>query len=564
MKVLLEVFKYTGPYNRKLVFINTIMCVSMGLNIIHPLIFGRFIDYVTNKEVSNALKIILFIAILFLINLGIKFIQKYYLAKLIANIQIDVKLKMVKRIMAKDMDDYQLIPKGEMMNKIENDTKAFSNVLSELLNIFIDCISILVVFIILLNINLLLVSILFITCPLTLFIFKFYGKKIRKKDISVKQSLDHYLTYLGELLSSFKLFKLLNNEAEGVNRYSQKNDLVYKLSLEKMLLNIKSGTIIEFINYISYLLILILGVYLIYKGDLTIGILIAFTSYSNNFNQSFLRFGQLNTFFQEAIVSINRVKNLLDVPAETKCDVNNMSSHMTIPSFEEGRMVLCNVCYEYSNEFSPIFKNINIAIPLKKIVLFKGVSGSGKTTLLNILSGLYVGYTGEILINQYNVKNIPHHIYKKKICLVSQNHFLLSGTIKENLLLANPDATNEDLIKVCKLVNIYDFITSLENNFDTLIGHNGLDLSTGQQQRLSIARSLLRDAEIYLFDEITASLDKENQSIIESLLIYLNKVKGKTIVLVTHDSMIKNAADLTFEVKNGQIHQIQSVLFPTF
>ncbi|KOP78942.1 hypothetical protein AMS59_07810 [Lysinibacillus sp. FJAT-14745] len=330
-----------------------------------------------------------------------------------------------------------------------------------------------------------------------------------------------------------------------------------------MRLSIKSGSIIELINYTSYLVILILGIYFIYTGSLTIGILIAFTTYANNFSQSFLRFSQLNTFFQEAIVSVNRVKNLLEDPKE---NIGNSEVSINLdPMYfsKQGEIIFRDVSFSHSETSSSVLENVNFRIPLRKIVLIKGTSGSGKTTLLNILSGLYVGYQGDIFISDTNIRHIPNDIYKKKVCLVSQEHFIMTGTIKENLLLGKPNATDDELIRICEMVNIYSFIETLEDSIETVIGYNGLELSTGQQQRLSIARSLLRDADIYLFDEITAALDKENQVNIEVLLKYLNKEKQKTIILVTHNPVLIKEADKIFEVDKNQVKESKSFFVST-
>ncbi|KOP78943.1 hypothetical protein AMS59_07815 [Lysinibacillus sp. FJAT-14745] len=204
MRILVEVFRYTSIYKTKLFLVNILMGLSMILGIVHPLLFGKFIDFITVKDLNSASNMIIFMALLFLVNLFFKIIQKYYLAKFACYIQMDIKLKMIKRIMKMDMDEYQLKAKGELMNKIENDTKAFSEVVSEFLSIVIDFISIIIVIVILININIILASILFLSCPLAIIIFKYFGKRIRMMDTHIKKDLDHYLTYLGELLSSFK------------------------------------------------------------------------------------------------------------------------------------------------------------------------------------------------------------------------------------------------------------------------------------------------------------------------------------------------------------------------
>lgn len=159
-------------------------------------------------------------------------------------------------------------------------------------------------------------------------------------------------------------------------------------------------------------------------------------------------------------------------------------------------------------------------------------------------------YEGEIIFNGINIKDIPHNIYSRKVCLISQTHEIISGSIKENLVLGNEDATFEELNEICSLVNLVTFIQSLDKGYNTLLGINGIDLSVGQKQKISLARALLVDADVYLFDEATASLDSENKNIIFDLLEYLKIEKGKTIILVSHDTVPDNLIDKIILLSN--------------
>ncbi len=184
-----------------------------------------------------------------------------------------------------------------------------------------------------------------------------------------------------------------------------------------------------------------------------------------------------------------------------------------------------------------------------------GSSGSGKTTLMDLIAGLYSDYTGDIYLGEHNIKDIPQDILSKKLCYVTQEHFMFSQTIIDNLLLGIKTTDNK-LKSICKKVNMHDYIESLPEKYHTKLGYNGINLSVGQLQRLSIARALLRDSEIYLFDEITSSLDKENENLIEHTIEGLKK-EGKIIILITH----KQPQSLSFKstvlkLKNGEVYEV--------
>lgn len=196
-------------------------------------------------------------------------------------------------------------------------------------------------------------------------------------------------------------------------------------------------------------------------------------------------------------------------------------------------------------------KNISLEIEENKITALVGKSGEGKTTLLNILSGLYDNYSGDIYIGNVNIKNISKNYLREKVCYVLQESFLFSLSIKDNFKILNNKISDLEIVEICKTVNIHNFIMSLPERYNTQIGFNGIQLSVGQKQRLSIGRALSKNADIFLFDEITSALDSQNEESLMNLIKDLSK--QKTILIISHKESTIKYADKIITLESGEI-----------
>lgn len=546
MRYLLYIYKELSPYKKEMSIIFILTGVPIFLVIMQPILLGKLIDSINLNNLNKCFEIIFIMTTIYCFNILLKAMQKYKTFIILYKIQLDLKIGILNKIFNLKINKFNNIPKGEIINKIENDTKSFSNMFPEIIKIIVDILSFIIVCLMLLKISLILSLTLILICPFILFIFFFFGKKTRHADTQAKLHLDHYLNLLNEGLERFTLIKTFSSETAIINKYKQRLNIYQFHSLQKNTLNIKFNLIVELLTYLSYTLVLAGGTFLIINNNLTIGELIAFSTYSSNFNQALLRFSQVNLIIQEATVSIKRIEDINNT-------LNIDSTYKTLTYEEksnENRIDIIKLSYCYSNSKKIILNKITNSIIFPQVVQIKGPNGSGKTTLLNILAGLIDDYEGEIIFNGTNIKDIPHYIYSQKVCLISQTHEIISGSIKENLLLGKKNATFEELNEVCSLVNVNHFIQNLDDGYNTLLGINGIDLSVGQKQKISLARALLVDADVYLFDEATAALDNKNKYIIFELIEYLKKEKGKTIILVSHDTIPDNLADKIILLSN--------------
>lgn len=546
--VLKKTVGFIKPYKFNFILCMILLVMTIGISTLSPFLFGKTIDYLSQKDITNVVKLIIIIGLLYISNIFIGYAQKYLLLNLASKIEIDVRKFVFENFVNLSVSAFEKSKKGEFITKLDQDIQVFTNILTQKLTIFVDIGSVILIGIMLLKINRIMTLILICLFPLSFIIFTVYGRKIRIKEQELKHDKDGYFTFLQEVIGGFKTIKLFNAGSTICRIYLDIISGLYKIGIKKMMLSTKAGSSSQFTNFICYITILSMGTVQILAGNLTIGGLVAFNSYSVGFTNSILKITHLNTEIQEALVALNRVFDLIEqVPS---AENNNCNIKIDKEAFKE-EIDINGLWYKYKEDGQYILKNINLKIPAKKTTAIAGYSGSGKTTLLNILSGMYTNYTGDIQIGNHCFKTISSNILSRYICFVTQESFLFSMTIKENMLLAKPEATIAEIENACIKANIYQDIICLPNGFDTKIGYSGIELSIGQKQRLSVARALLTEACIFLFDEVTSALDGESEMHIRTLMKKLSE--NYTVIVISHRLTTICDADNFVLIKNGEV-----------
>lgn len=288
-----------------------------------------------------------------------------------------------------------------------------------------------------------------------------------------------------------------------------------------------------------------MGIYQIYVNNLTLGIFLTFMSYSTEFSSAIISLTQLNAKVQEALVSIGRINDIIIQSQTTKFNKEvqiNKDTHV---------IEIRNLSFCYGEK--RIFKDLNFSFNAGKLYTIIGKSGTGKSTFLEILKGNIKNYAGEILIDEINIKELSSEAINDIITMVSQKDVLFSDTIKKNIIF-NSQIEDGKIINACKLACINEEIEGLPKQYQTELGVDIRALSKGQQQRMLIARALIGETPIYLFDEVTASLDEENEMGIVNLM---RKLAEKYIVIaVSHREKTIKHSDVVLEIKKGKLKVI--------
>jgi len=309
-----------------------------------------------------------------------------------------------------------------------------------------------------------------------------------------------------------------------------------------------TGSISTVVQKFMTISILYLGVKLVIENKLTIGQLIAFQMFANQFSGPVLRLVNLWNEFQQALLGVDRLGDILNHPEEIQSD-----KAITLPSIQGG-IKIDHLSFKYLTDSPYVINNITLDIKPSTSVGIVGRSGSGKSTITKLIQRLYIPNEGTIYVDDIDVRHMNPVWLRYNIGVVLQENYLFSGTIRENIALPKPESSIEEIIAVSKMAGAHEFISQLPEGYDTMVGERGSTLSGGQKQRIAIARALITDPKILIFDEATSALDYESERII---LTNLETIKqGRTTIIIAHRlSAVKNC-DMIVSVDKGKIIEI--------
>ncbi|GAA0703158.1 ABC transporter ATP-binding protein [Paraclostridium ghonii] len=526
----------------KLSTIFILMILSNILQLATPLLFGNIINAIINKSMHLIKLNLLCMFLIFAISTILNYINSTMLIKLTYNLELNMKGNIFSSILEMPYSKFLKNDKGKLINNIEDDASVFSGLISDNLNILIQFINMIISFLFMIYISPLLTFIIILTFPITGILFMYSGKQIKTKEIEYRNNHDKFISFLYESLYGWKFLKIFNAENKRNNIFRKDLQTLNFLRIKKFKIELISQILTGWITFIINVLNIVVAVYLIFNGKLTLGMLTAFNEYSEGFKSTLLMFSKLNSTIQQISVSITRVNEVLKYNIEKiaeKIKKTKLSS-----SIEE--LTVRNLSYSTSENIE-ILKNTNLKFSKNNIYVIKGESGSGKTTLLNILSNFLENYTGEILLNNTELKHIDTKFIRNKISYITQENYLFSMSIKENIALYR-DIDLDDIENVCKKLNIHETIMALPEKYDTIINKNGTNLSGGQIQRLCIARAIVTDPDVYLFDEITSSIDKKNTDEIVNIIEEISK--NSIVILTSHEDLKFSIPTIEYHLEN--------------
>lgn len=541
-----KILFFVKPY--KYLFIATFIIIITGiaLSLIQPLLWGKILSSLFMKNYDQSFVYTLFFFVVFAFQALLSYIQGYSSTNLINKVIYDLKNKLYKKILNMPVKYFDEMGTGDFVSRIHNDTSVVSFVIMNLfINTAVDILKIFVVGITVFNINALLASIVILGFPFSYLIFKKYSILLREKNNKILSLTDDYLSKLNESICGIRDIKAIGLKNIDFRIFSSLSLEIRNNNIELNILSNTAQTATQAFNYLSQLLLILIGGYFVCKETLSIEYFVAFFSYSSIFNNSLLNLTKVNSSLQQVFSSSRRIFELIDnsIYQEEEFGDNEIEQVVGKIKFEE-------VKFEYMSSL-PVLRGITFEIPCNKTIAIVGNSGSGKSTILNLLLRFYDPLSGAIYIDDINIKDLTENKLRKNISIVRQNPMLFNKSIKDNLMEVNPNATEDEMLESCKLACIHDFIMTLPKKYETYIGENGVLLSIGQKQRIAIARAILKKSKIILFDEATSSLDNNLQSYINTAIKKISK--NHTVIIVAHKLSAIIEADEIFVLDQGVI-----------
>jgi ATP-binding cassette, subfamily B, bacterial HlyB/CyaB len=353
-------------------------------------------------------------------------------------------------------------------------------------------------------------------------------------------------SYLVESVTGVQTVKAMALEPIFYRRWEEQLARYVTASFRTSHLSGIAGALGQIIQKLSSLSILWVGAYLVMRGSLTVGQLIAFQMLSGRVISPILRVVQLWQDFQQVGISVERLGDLMNTKAEPTLNPSKMS----LPAIQ-GAVRIENVRFRYNFDGPEILRNFSCVIPSGTTVGVVGRSGSGKSTLAKLLQRLYVAESGRILIDGIDLQQADPMWLRRQIGVVLQENFLFNGSIRDNIAIHMPGAPMAQIVEMAKLAGAHDFILELPEAYDTPVGERGTALSGGQRQRIAIARALMANPRILIFDEATSALDYESERIIQDNLVRI--CKGRTVFIVAHRLSTIRQADTILVLDKGQL-----------
>ena len=483
---------------------------------------------------------------LFLLKNLFSYLASFFITYLRNGVLKDLRNNLYKKIVNQPIAFFSDQRKGDIMSRMIGDVNEVQNSMLSALESFIrEPLTIIFSILVMLGISVKLTLFTFIFIPIAAAVISKIGKSLKKNSIAVQQEQGRFLSLIEETIGGLRVIKAFNAESIFSKRFADSSQTFNRLSNKVMNRQNLGSPMSEFLGILMIAVLLWFGGSLVLVDKTLEGTqFIAFMGLAYNILTPAKAISKASYDMRRGNAAAERILEILDYENPIK----ERENPVVMKDFTTA-ITLNNVTFAYAEQ--PVLTNFSLEVPKGKTVALVGQSGSGKSTIANLITRFYDVNEGAILIDGVDVKDMQTASLRKLIGVVSQDSILFNDTIKNNLLIGKPDATDEELITAAKIANAYEFINDLPEGFDTNIGDAGSKLSGGQKQRLSIARAVLKNPPIMVLDEATSALDTESERLVQNALE--NMMKHRTSIVIAHRLSTIQNADLIVVMQKGRI-----------
>ena len=483
---------------------------------------------------------------LFLLKNLFSYLASFFITYLRNGVLKDLRNNLYKKIVNQPIAFFSDQRKGDIMSRMIGDVNEVQNSMLSALESFIrEPLTIIFSILVMLGISVKLTLFTFIFIPIAAAVISKIGKSLKKNSIAVQQEQGRFLSLIEETIGGLRVIKAFNAESIFSKRFADSSQTFNRLSNKVMNRQNLGSPMSEFLGILMIAVLLWFGGSLVLVDKTLEGTqFIAFMGLAYNILTPAKAISRASYDMRRGNAAAERILEILDYDNPIK----ERENPVVIKDFTTA-ITLNNVTFAYAEQ--PVLTNFSLEVSKGKTVALVGQSGSGKSTIANLITRFYDVNQGAILIDGVDVKDMQTASLRKLIGVVSQDSILFNDTIKNNLLIGKPDATDEELITAAKIANAYEFIKDLPEGFDTNIGDAGSKLSGGQKQRLSIARAVLKNPPIMVLDEATSALDTESERLVQNALE--NMMKHRTSIVIAHRLSTIQNADLIVVMQKGRI-----------
>ena len=550
-KLLKRVFSYLTPYWKQMALVLFCIVISSVLGLLPSVLTGRIIDEgLIGRDLH---KLVVFILLSLGVTLGSRLIgvgESYLNSWIAQHITFDMRNKMYRHLQKMSQRFYTSNNQGDIITRMTSDISGVERVITNTFtSILSNTITLVAAVVMMYRANWILATVGVIIVPFFTIPTRMAGKTRWELTREAQACNDEMNGVLNETLSvsGQLLVKLFGKEDYEYEKYKSINHRMIRLNIRESMAGRWFMVVITTVSSVGPMLLYLVGGILMmkYNSELTVGdisVLVALLGRMYGPVNSLLN---IQVEWIRSMALFTRIFDYFDMPVE----IENAPDALT-PGKAEGNVEFDHVDFSYDPE-RQILKDVSFNLKSGHSIAIVGPSGSGKSTIINLIPRLYDVGAGSVKFDGIDVRKLDLGYLRQNVGIVSQETYLFNGTIRENLLYAKPDATEEELIEACKKANIYDFVEKQEKGLDSMVGNRGLKLSGGEKQRISIARVLLKDPALLIFDEATSALDSISESRIQEAIDPI--IASRTSILIAHRLSTILAADEILVVKDGQI-----------
>ena len=543
--MLKRFIRYYKPYKKLFILDLLAAFLVSACDLFYPMITRNIInDVIPNKQIKLLFVFAIVLTLIFLIKAGLNYFMQYWGHVVGVRMQADMRRDLFDKLQDMPNKYFDNNKTGVIMSRIINDLLDISELAHHgPEDLFISLVMLVGSFIILCTINVPLTIITFAIIPFLLFYTIHKRNKMKKAFKETRVKTGEVNATIENSISGVRVTKSFGNKAYEMEKFDKSNG-IFKKAREhayKAMAEYFSGMFF-FVDMLE-LIVLIAAGYFTYLGKINIGDFAAYLLYIKMFLQPIRKLINFNEMFQNGMSGFERYEEIMN--EENEKEIPNAKDLKDV----KGKITIKDVTFRYDNKES-ILENFNLDIEAGKMVALVGPSGGGKTTICNLIPRFYDYESGQIFIDDVDISTVTLKSLRENIGIVQQDVFLFTGTIKENIMYGNPNATDEEVIEAAKNACLHDFIMGLEDGYDTFIGERGVKLSGGQKQRISIARVFLKNPAILILDEATSALDNVTEYEIQKALEELSK--DRTTLVVAHRlSTVKNSDEIVVLTDKG-------------
>jgi len=555
---LRRLLSYLKPYRLRLVLVFLFAILGTVFSIIAPKLIGNITTILFQGmvemqkgdkaywDMSGIGRILMILLGLYVFSSLFMYLQQFLLAGMSQKIVYRLRQRLSSKLERLPMERFDRHPHGDLLSRMVNDLDNVATTFQQsLVQMVVALTSLLGMLAMMLWISPTLTLVALITLPLSFFAIRQIAPRAQSFFVSQQRALGLLNASIEESFSGLAVVRAFGLEKQREEAFSEQNEALYQSGFRAQFISGLIWPVMTLVTNLGYVMIAVVGALFVASGRLLIGDVQAFIQYARQFNQPITQTANIANVIQSTIASAERVFEFLDFPEE-------VPDERVAPPFVRvrGEVVFDQVSFRYEAD-RPLIENLSFVAQPGERVAIVGPTGAGKTTLVNLLMRFYDVASGRILLDRIDLRAYPRDFLRRQFAMVLQDTWLFEGTIRENIAYGQPEATIDAVVAAAKAARAHDFIQTLPNGYETKMDEEGMRLSSGERQLLTIARALLVDPPMLILDEATSSVDTRTERKVQEALEHL--MEGRTSFIIAHRLSTIESADIILVMNEGKI-----------